>query len=121
MDFLEKFQRLDGIRVDYNNQYTKLLQEYVRELDSVKKLYEKNKLEPILSRNLPPISGRISWARQLYRRITTPIKQLSKKPEILKSEDGKNVVKNYNRMASVLLEYEASDQLSGESSCKLSF
>ena len=35
MEFLEKFQRLDGVRVDYNNQYSKLLQEYSRELETV--------------------------------------------------------------------------------------
>ena len=103
---MEKFQRLDGVKVDYNNQYSKLLQSYARELESVRKLYEKNKIEPTLPRNLPPISGRIAWARQLYRRITAPIKQLSKKAEILSSEEGKSVVKNYNKMAQVLLEYE---------------
>ncbi len=69
-------------------------------------MYEKNKTEPILSRNLPPISGRIAWSRQLYRRITTPIKQLSKRPEIMKSDEAKLVIRNYNRMAQVLLEYE---------------
>ena len=106
MEFLEKFQRLDGVKVDYNNQYTKLLQEYSRELETVRKLYEKNKTEPTLSRNLPPISGRIAWARQLYRRITNPVKQFSKKPEILKTDDGKQIIRNYNKMAQVLLEYE---------------
>jgi len=106
LEFLEKFQRLDGVRVDYNNQYSKLLQEYSRELETVRKLYEKNKTEPTLSRNLPPISGRIAWARQLYRRISNPIKKLSKKPEILKSDEGKAVVRNFNKMSQVLLEYE---------------
>ena len=106
LEFLEKFQKLDGVRVDFNNQYSKLLQSYARELEAVRKLYEKNKAEPILSRNLPPISGRIAWSRQLYRRISTPIKQFSKKSEILKSEEGKNIVRNYNKMAQVLLEYE---------------
>ena len=106
LEFLEKFQRLDGVRVDFNNQYSKLLQEYARELEAVRKLYEKNKTEPTLSRNLPPISGRIAWSRQLYRRISNPIKQFSKKPEILKTEEGKQIIRNYNKMAQVLLEYE---------------
>jgi dynein heavy chain len=69
-------------------------------------LYEKNKTEPTLSRNLPPMSGRVAWARQLYRRITIPIKQFSKRPEILKSDEAKTIIKNYNKMAQVLLEYE---------------
>jgi dynein heavy chain, axonemal len=44
LEFLEKIQRLDGIKIDYNSQYLKLLQEYSKELDAVKKLYEKNKV-----------------------------------------------------------------------------
>lgn len=71
-------------------------------------MYEKNKQEPILSRNLPPISGRITWARQLYRRITIPIKLFANRPEIIKTEEAKQIVKNYNKMAQVLLEYEVS-------------
>lgn len=108
LDFLEKFQKLDGVKIDYNSQYAKLLQEYSKELEAVRKLYEKNKTEPIMSRNLPPISGRISWSRQLYRRITTPIRHLAKRPEIMKSDDAKKIVKNYNKVAEVLVEYEVS-------------
>jgi dynein heavy chain len=106
LDFLEKFQRLDGLKIDYNGQYSKLLQEYSRELDTVKKLYEKNKTDPVLPRNLPPMSGRIAWSRQLYRRISEPIKQFAKRPELLKSEEGKQIVRNYNKLSQVLLEYE---------------
>lgn len=69
-------------------------------------MYEKNKTDPILPRNLPPISGRIAWSRQLFKRITNPIQQFYKKADILKSDEGKQVVKNYNKMAQVLLEYE---------------
>ncbi len=106
LEFLDKFQRLEGVKADYNSQYSKLLQDYAKELDIVRKLYEKNKHEPMLSRNLPPISGRITWARQLYRRINTPIKLFSKRPEIIRTEEAKQIVKNYNKMAQVLLEYE---------------
>ena len=48
LEFLEKFQRLDGVKIDYNNQYTKLLQEYTRELEAVCVLIQ-NKIE-ILAR-----------------------------------------------------------------------
>lgn len=61
-----------------------------------------------MSRNLPPIAGRIAWARQLYRRITTPIRQFAKQPEVIKSDEGKQAVKNYNKIAQVLIEYEVS-------------
>ena len=77
----------------------------------VKRLYEKNKTDPVLPRNLPPISGRIAWSRQLYRRISAPIKQFSKRPELLKNDEGKQIVRNYNKLSQVLLEYEVSTQL----------
>ena len=105
LEFLQKFQSLN-INIDYNAQYSKLLAEYAHELETVRKLYEKNKTEPLLSRNLPPISGRIAWSRQLFRRITTPIRQFAKQSDVIKSEEGKQAVKNYNRMAQVLIEYE---------------
>ncbi len=55
---------------------------------------------------MPPISGRITWARQLFRRISTPIRLFAKRPEIMKTEEAKQIVRNYNKMAQVLLEYE---------------
>jgi len=41
LEFLEKFQRLDGVKIDYNSQYSKLLQEYSKELETVSLNYEK--------------------------------------------------------------------------------
>ena len=41
LEFLEKFQRLDGVKIDYNSQYSKLLQEYSKELETVS-LFKKN-------------------------------------------------------------------------------
>ena len=50
--------------------------------------------------------GKIAWARQLYRKITLPIEHFQKRDELLKSLEGKKIVKTYNKMAAVLLEYE---------------
>lgn len=55
---------------------------------------------------MPPISGRIAWARQLYEVIDKPMQALSTKKQILNTPDGKKIVKNFNRMAAVLVEFE---------------
>jgi dynein heavy chain len=46
------------------------------------------------------------WARQLYRRIELPMKFFQEKTKCLESPDAKKHIKNYNKLASTLLEYE---------------
>ncbi|CAF0945608.1 unnamed protein product [Adineta steineri] len=104
--FLNKFQDLEGVKIDFADKYSKLLQNYGKELDSVRKIYEKNKEDPPLSRNLPPTAGRIIWARQLYKRISIPIKLLQEKMDLNKTDEGKLVIKNFNKIAEALLQYE---------------
>ena len=62
----------------------KVLMNYSRDLEGIRKLYQKSKQDPIIPRNLPPVAGRIAWARQLYRKIEGPMKVFKTKPEILK-------------------------------------
>ncbi|CAF3386329.1 unnamed protein product [Rotaria sp. Silwood1] len=104
--FLNKFQDLEGVKIDFGDKFSKLLQNFSKELDSVRKIYEKNKEDPPLSRNLPPTAGRIIWARQLYQRISIPIKLLQDKMDLSKSEDGRLLIKNFNKIAEALLQYE---------------
>lgn len=94
------------MKIDFADKYNKLLQNYSKELDTVRKIYEKNKEDPPLSRNLPPTAGRIIWARQLYKRISIPIKLLQEKMDLNKSEEGKAVIKNFNKIAEALLQFE---------------
>ena len=54
----------------------------------------------------PVITGRIAWARQLYRRLAAPMDVFQQFDALLKSPDAIKVVKGYNRMARVLVEYE---------------
>ena len=67
-----------------NEKYMKVLMSYGKDLESIRKLYQKFKQEPPIPRNLPPVSGRIAWSRQLYRKIEHPMRVFKKKPELLK-------------------------------------
>ena len=84
LELLVKFENISGPALDLKEKYMKVLVMYGRDLESVRKQYQKNKMEPLIARNLPPISGKIAWARQLYRKIEAPMKILKKKPDILK-------------------------------------
>ncbi|XP_040468168.1 dynein heavy chain 8, axonemal [Falco naumanni] len=83
-----------------------ILQQYAAELEATKKLYQIQKDDPPLARNMPPVAGKILWVRQLFRRINEPINYFYKKPNILESPEGKAVVRLYNRIAFVLVEFE---------------
>lgn len=83
MDLLGKFERIEGAQLNITEKYQKLLGNYGRDLESVRKLYQKLKNEPPSARNLPPVAGRIAWARQLYRRIDAPMRVFKQHKEIL--------------------------------------
>ena len=68
--------------------------------------YNKHKEDPPLARNLPPISGKIAWSRQLYRRISAPVAIFQKKPQLMQLPETRKAIKHFNRLARVLVEYE---------------
>ena len=68
--------------------------------------YNQHKESPPLARNLPPISGKIAWSRQLYRRIAAPVAIFQKNQQLMQLPETKKAIKHYNRLARVLVEYE---------------
>lgn len=63
-------------------------------------------MDPPLTRNLPPISGKMYWARQLSIHLEKPIEKFKKKKQLLKTGLGCVVVRKYNKLARQLAEYE---------------
>uniref|UniRef100_A0A668AV41 Dynein axonemal heavy chain 5 n=1 Tax=Myripristis murdjan TaxID=586833 RepID=A0A668AV41_9TELE len=86
--------------------YQCILQNYGRDIEMVSRIYTKQKLDPPTGRDLPPVAGRILWARQLYRRIQGPMDLFKQQPGVLSTCEAKRIIKNYNRVARVLLEFE---------------
>lgn len=84
VELLGKFEAIAGSNLDINEKYMKVLMNYSRDLEGIRKLYQKTKQDPLIPRNLPPVAGKIAWARQLYRKIEGPMKAFKTKPEILK-------------------------------------
>lgn len=56
-----------------DEKYQHLLQNYGRDIEMVSRIYMKQKLDPPIGRDLPPVAGRILWARQLSSRIQSPM------------------------------------------------
>lgn len=79
---------------------------YGRDIDTIQKIYQRHRNDPPVAWDLPPIAGKIAWARQMYRRIQEPMEMFQKYPAILQTADAKKIIKNYNKLAKVLLEFE---------------
>uniref|UniRef100_A0A452H148 Dynein axonemal heavy chain 5 n=1 Tax=Gopherus agassizii TaxID=38772 RepID=A0A452H148_9SAUR len=106
LGLLMKFEHLGKDHIDLTEKNIIVVQRYSRELDLVRKLYQKQKENPPMPRNVPPVTGKIIWARQLFRKIDHPMKFLKKKTALLKTPEMKKVIWSYNKMAAVLLEFE---------------
>uniref|UniRef100_A0A2K5CY30 Dynein axonemal heavy chain 8 n=1 Tax=Aotus nancymaae TaxID=37293 RepID=A0A2K5CY30_AOTNA len=108
LQLLQRFQKLKipCLQLEINHTIELILQYYVAELDAIKKLYHSQKDDPPLARNMPPIAGKILWVRQLYRRISEPINYFFKNSDILSSPEGKAVIRQYNKISYVLVEFE---------------
>ena len=78
----------------------------MKDLHFVQSEYNKDKENPPLARNLPPISGKIAWSRQLYRRISAPVAVFQKNPQLMQLPETRKAIKHYNKLARVLVEYE---------------
>uniref|UniRef100_A0A3Q2U3D3 Dynein axonemal heavy chain 5 n=1 Tax=Fundulus heteroclitus TaxID=8078 RepID=A0A3Q2U3D3_FUNHE len=73
LNVLEKFMRLGIPDLGVDEKYQYILQNYGRDLEMIFNIYAKQKLDPPIGRNMPPVAGRIMWARQLYSRIQGPM------------------------------------------------
>ena len=105
VSFSKRLQ-LQSLKAPIQEQYTRLLLQFGKEIEHTSKIYQKHKSDPPIGRDLPPIAGRISWARQLYRRIQVPMDSFNIHPTILKDPDAKKVIKSYNKTSRVLVEFE---------------
>uniref|UniRef100_A0A8C7CXQ0 Dynein axonemal heavy chain 5 n=1 Tax=Oncorhynchus kisutch TaxID=8019 RepID=A0A8C7CXQ0_ONCKI len=106
LNVLKTFERLGIPDLGINEKYQRILQNYGRDIEMVSRNYTKQKMDPPIGRDLPPVAGKILWARQLYRRIQEPMDLFQESPGVLATPEAKRIIRNYNRVARVLLEFE---------------
>uniref|UniRef100_A0AAQ5ZR96 AAA+ ATPase domain-containing protein n=1 Tax=Amphiprion ocellaris TaxID=80972 RepID=A0AAQ5ZR96_AMPOC len=106
LDVLKKFERLGIPDLGIDEKYQRILLNYGRDIEMISKMYMKQKLDPPIGKDLPPVAGRIMWARQLYNRIQVPMDLFQQHPGVLSTPEAKRIIRNFNRVARVLLEFE---------------
>ncbi|XP_060937369.1 dynein axonemal heavy chain 5 isoform X1 [Limanda limanda] len=103
---LKKFERLGIPALGVDEKYQHILQNFGQDIEMVSSIFEKQKLQPPLGRDLPPVGGRIMWVRQLYRKIQSPMDIFKQHHGVLSTPEAKRIIKNYNRVARDLVKYE---------------
>ncbi|KAL6108919.1 dnah5 [Pungitius sinensis] len=106
LNVLKKFERLGIPDLGIDEKYQHILQNYGRDIEMVSRIYMKQKLDPPIGRDLPPVAGRIMWARQLSSRIQGPMDLFQQHPGVLSTPEAKRIIKSFNKVARVLLEFE---------------
>ncbi|XP_070767347.1 dynein axonemal heavy chain 5 isoform X1 [Enoplosus armatus] len=106
LNVLKKFERLGIPDLGIEEKYQRILQNYGRDIEMVSRIYMKQKLDPPIGRDLPLVAGRIMWARQLSSRIQGPMDLFQQHTGVLSTPEAKRIIRNFNRVARVLLEFE---------------
>uniref|UniRef100_A0A8C5EBC4 AAA+ ATPase domain-containing protein n=1 Tax=Gouania willdenowi TaxID=441366 RepID=A0A8C5EBC4_GOUWI len=106
LNVLKKFERLGIPNLGIDEKYQSILQNYGRDIEMVSRIFVKQKAEPPIGRDMPPVAGRIMWVRHLYSRIQGPMDLFQEHPGVLSTPDAKRIIKNFNRVARALLEFE---------------
>jgi dynein heavy chain len=66
------------LQKNLSDKYELLLKNYSRILDKIEQSYNNNNKNPPIVRNLPTISGNITWSRHLIHRAMVPLKHFPK-------------------------------------------
>lgn len=106
---LRKFQNIlqrESLKSDLDSKLNIIFQNYGLELEQVQQLYEREKHDPPIPRNLPPVAGNITWSRHLLKRIEEPMKQFESNQNVLAGKDAKRIIKMYNKVAKTLVAFE---------------
>ena len=109
LTMLKKFQVIlqrDSLKEDLDSKFMVIFHNYGLDLETVQRLYEKQKQSPPTVRNAPPVTASIMWARQLMRRIEEPMVKFQMNKNLMSTKESKKIVKTYNRIARTIVEFE---------------
>ena len=92
LKLLRKFRSIlhrENLQAGLTNKYTILFAKYTQLLSKLEEQYQKHRNAPPIVRNLPTVSGSITWSRHLFHRASVPMEHFPK--EYLRTKDKKPV------------------------------
>ena len=108
LQLLEDFEHIKFLGVELYPHYQHTLNNILsRELDHVRKIYLADRADPPIPRNMPPLAGRVAWSRNLATRVSEPMEALQHLcPKLFQEPAHQKLIKQYNKVGKVLMEYE---------------
>lgn len=107
---LRKFRSIlhrDNLQNGLKDKYRGLFDHYSKLISKIEDEYKKKCLAPPIVRNLPIVSGSITWSRHLFHRASTPMEQFPR--DLLRMKDTKRTVKQvaaHNKITYTLFYFE---------------
>lgn len=89
-----------------DEKYDRVLKYCEREIDRMMKLFRREKDNPPLPRNFPPIAGRIKWARSLHAHLEDLAKSVSGHPVLKTLPSTSELMRRYTSVSAILKAYE---------------
>lgn len=109
-DMLQNFKNIrsrEAINRQMMMKFNEIVMTFCREVDAMSELFEKQKDNPPIARNQPPVAGAISWSRSLFHRIKrTVLKFQSMKDTLAENEEGMTAKTKYLSVARKIKAYE---------------
>ncbi|KAB7505780.1 Dynein heavy chain 5, axonemal [Armadillidium nasatum] len=109
LKMLARFEGISSVvpNLDVVGKHKKILSRFLQESEKVLKLYNRLSENPPPIQGLPPISGKIQWARGLFKHMEEPMMFFKDHPDLLhKYPEGKEALRRYNRIGRTLVLYE---------------
>ncbi|KAI8124809.1 axonemal, Dynein heavy chain 8 [Lucilia cuprina] len=103
---LQRFERLNLECLCLDRRYLEVAEMLEREMFLLKDVYNEERGNPFIPRNMPPVAGRIMWIRSIFQKIDEPMKVLKKRPCVLAHKKAQRAVRYYNYMNGIICHYE---------------
>ncbi|CAM9358663.1 unnamed protein product [Ascophyllum nodosum] len=77
------------------------------EVATVMQLFVKNKDDPPIAKNLPPVAGALAWSKGLLERVSVPMRKVSRFDiKVLETEEARELAKHYTLLVGQLADFE---------------
>ena len=73
----KKIQSKGAIQQQMMSKFVDILEQFSREIDLARDIFDNNKGTPPLTRNQPPVAGAIKWSRSVFSRVKHTFNSLS--------------------------------------------
>lgn len=104
---LKRFERLNLECLSLDSRYLDVAVMLETEMKDIQDKYNEERANPPIGRNVPPVIGRIMWARCLLRKVEDPMNVLKARECVINHPKVQICVKYYNYLAEILFHYQA--------------